>query len=112
MIVVLNLFDMVAGKESDYARYLRLVQPILDRHHAKVLLYGLTRAIYKGPCNQQYCGLIGYQSLKDLRAFSHDPDFLSIMPLRDNSTQNYVLTAIEDFPTMNDAANYLDGGGK
>ena len=112
MIVVLNLFDIVAGKEGDYARYLRLVQPILDRHHAKVLLYGLTRMIYKGPCNQQYCGMIGYQSLDDLRRFSHDPEFLGIMPLRDNSTRNYVLTAIEGFATMNDAAAYLENGGK
>jgi uncharacterized protein (DUF1330 family) len=103
---------MVPGKEHDYARYLRLVQPILDRHNAKVLLYGLTRMIYKGPCSQQYCGLIGYQSLDDLRRFSHDEDFLNIVPLRDNSTQNYVLTAIEGFPTMNDAANYLENGGE
>ncbi len=111
MIVVLNLFDIIPGKERDYAEYLRRVQPILDRYGAKVLLYGLARMVYKGPCSQQYCGLISYESLDDLRRLSHDPDFVRIMPLRDNSTQNYVLTAVEGFPTMNDAAEYLENGG-
>ncbi len=108
MIVVLNLFDLVPGKEADYARYLRAVQPILDRYGAKVLLYGLTRMVYLGACTQQYCGLIAYRSLDDLRRLSRDPQFLAIRSLRDESTTNYVLTAIEHFPTMNDAAEYLE----
>jgi len=112
VIIVLNLFDIVPGREKDYAQYLRRVQPILDRFEAKVLLYGLTRMIYKGNCTQQYCGLIAYQTLQDLRRLSHDPQFVEILPLRDNSTTNYVLTAIEGFPTMTDAAEYLENGGK
>jgi uncharacterized protein (DUF1330 family) len=108
VIVVLNLFDLVPGKEADYARYLRAVQPVLDRYGAKVLLYGLTRMVYLGACTQQYCGLIAYRSLDDLRKLSHDPEFLRIRPLRDNSTANYVLTAIEHFPTMKAAAEYLE----
>ena len=111
MIVVLNLFDIVPGREKEYAEYLRRVQPILDRYGAKVLLYGLTRMIYMGPCSQQYCGLIAYENLDDLRRLSHDPDFQAIRPLRDESTENYILTAIEGFPTMNDAAEYLEKGG-
>ena len=111
MIVVLNLFDIVPGREKDYAQYLRAVQPILDRYGAKVLLYGLTRMIYMGECTQEYCGIIAYQSLADLRGLSHDPDFVKIRPLRDGSTKNYVLTAIEGFPTMNDAAEYLERNG-
>ncbi|MCJ7544055.1 MAG: DUF1330 domain-containing protein [Phycisphaerae bacterium] len=111
MIVVLNLFDLVPGKEADYARYLRAVQPILDRYDAKVLLYGLTRMVYLGACTQQYCGLIAYRSLDDLRKLSRDPDFLKIRSLRDNSTLNYVLTAIEHFPTMKAAAEYLENTG-
>ena len=108
MVIVLNLFDIIPGKETDYAEYLRRVQPILDRFGAKVLLYGLTRMIYMGSCAQQYCGLIGYKSLGDLRELSHDPEFSQIRPLRDNSTTNYVLTAIEGFETMNDAADFLE----
>lgn len=108
MIVVLNLFDIVPGKETDYAEYLRRVQPILDRYGAQVLLYGLTRMIYMGNCAQQYCGMIGYPNLADLRKLSHDPEFNEIRPLRDNSTANYVLTAIEAFETMNAAAEYLE----
>jgi len=110
VVVVLNLFDIVPGKEKQYAEYLRRVQPILDRYGAKVLLYGLTRMVYMGGCNQQYCGLIGYHSLDDLRRLSHDPQFVEIRPLRDNSTRNYVLTAIEGFETMNAAAEYLENG--
>ena len=109
MIVVLNLFDIVPGKQKEYAEYLRRVQPILDRYGAIVLLYGRTRVVYMGACTQEYCGLIGYESLDDLRRLSHDPEFQQIRPLRDNSTANYVLTAIEGFPTMNDAAEYLEG---
>jgi len=112
VIVVLNLFDMVPGKEKDYATYLRRVQPILDRYGAKVLLYGLTRMIYMGECTQEYCGLIAYNSLTDLRKLSHDPEFLEIRPLRDNSTTNYVLTAIEGFPSVLDAATFLENGGR
>ncbi len=112
MIVVLNLFDIVPGRHKDYAEYLRRVQPILDRYRAKVLLYGLTRMIYMGSCNQEYCGLIAYESLADLRNLSRDPEFVAIRPLRDNSTRNYVLTAIEGFPTMNHAAEYLENGGR
>ena len=112
MIVVLNLFDIIPGKERQYAEYLRQVQPILDRYGAAVVLYGLTRMIYMGPCTQQYCGLIAYGSLDDLRKLSHDPEFLAIRPLRDHSTKNYVLTAIEGFPTMIDAAHYLENGGQ
>ncbi len=111
MIVVLNLFDIIPGRQKQYAEYLRKVQPILDRVGAKVLLYGLTRQVYKGACTQAYCGMIGYNSLNDLRQLSHDPDFMAIMPLRDNSTCNYALTAIEGFPTMLDAAAYLERNG-
>ena len=111
MIVVLNLFDIIPGRQQQYAEYLRRVQPILDRYQAQVLLYGLTRMIYMGPCTQQYCGMISYRSLDDLRKLSHDPDFVEIRPLRDNSTANYVLTAVEAFATMNDAAVYLENGG-
>lgn len=110
MIVVLNLFDIIPGREKDYAQYLRRVQPILDRVGAKVLLYGLTRAVHMGGAAQEYCGLIGYRSLDDLRALSHDPEFLQIRPLRDDSTTNYVLTTIEGFPTLNDAVDYLESG--
>ncbi|MFA6134463.1 MAG: DUF1330 domain-containing protein [Phycisphaerae bacterium] len=111
MIVVLNLFDLIPGKEAQYAEYLRRVQPILDRFGAKCLLYGLTKMVYMGPCTQQYCGLIAYKSLADLRKLSHDEEFAKIRPLRDNSTQNYILTAIEDFQTMLHAAEYLEKGG-
>lgn len=109
VIVVLNLFDIVPGKQKEYAEYLRRVQPILDRYEARVLLYGRTRLVYMGRCTQEYCGLIGYRELDDLRKLSHDPEFQAIRPLRDDSTKNYVLTAIEGFPTMNDAAEYLEG---
>ncbi len=111
MIVVLNLFDIIPGCQNQYAEYLRRIQPILDRYEAKVLLYGLTRMIYMGDCRQEYCGMIGYKSLRELRDLSHDPQFLEIRPLRDNSTKNYVLTAIEGFPTMLAAAEYLENGG-
>ena len=112
MIVVLNLFDVIPGREAQYAEYLRRVQPILDRYGARVLLYGQTRAVYMGDCTQQFCGLIAYQSLDDLRALSHDPEFNAIRPLRDHSTANYVLTAVEEFPTMNTAAEYLEALGR
>ena len=110
MIVVLNLFDIVPGRQGQYAEYLRRVQPILDRYGAKVLLYGLTRMVYKGDCAQEYCGLIAYRGLDDLRKLSHDPQFQEIIPLRDEATRNYVLTAVEDFPSMDAAAEYLENG--
>ena len=110
MIVVLNLFDIIPGRETDYARYLREVQPILDRHGAQVLLYGLTRMIYMGDCRQEYCGLIAYESLTSLRKLSHDPAFDEIRALRDKSTTNYVLTAIEGFASLGDAVKYLENG--
>jgi uncharacterized protein (DUF1330 family) len=112
MIVVLNLFDIIPGREKQYASYLRQVQDILDRHRARVLVYGRTRMIYKGDASQEYCGMIEYPSLRNLRDFSSDPDFQAIRPLRDESTKNYVLTAIQDFPTMNDAAEFLENGGR
>jgi uncharacterized protein (DUF1330 family) len=112
VIVVLNLFDIIPGREAEYARYLRRVQPLLDRYGAKVLLYGLTRMIYMGDCAQQYCGLIAYETLDDLRKLSHDPEFAAIRPLRDDSTRNYILTAVENFETMNHAAEYLENGGR
>lgn len=109
-MIVLNLFDIIPGREKDYAKYLRLVQPVLDRHRARVVLYGLTRMIYKGGVSQEYCGIIEYPSLRNLKKFSHDPEFEKIRPLRDESTKNYLLTAIQDFPTMDDAAEFLENG--
>ncbi len=111
MIFVLNLFDIVPGRSGMYAEYLRRVQPILERHGARIVLYGLTRKVYMGDCTQEYCGLIAYPSLSALRKLSHDADFQEIRPLRDRSTQHYVLTVIEDFETMNHAAEYLANGG-
>ena len=111
MIAVLNLFDIKPGKQLQYAEYLRRVLPILKRYHARILVYGQTRMLAMGNCTQQYCGLIGYKSLKDLRELSHDPEFIAIRSLRDESTMNYVLTTIEDFPTMADAIRYLENGG-
>ncbi len=110
-MIVLNLFDIIPGKEKNYAQYLRRVQPVLDRHRARVLVYGLTRMIYKGGVSQEYCGIIEYPSLRNLKQFSHDPEFEEIRPLRDDSTKNYLLTAIQDFPTMDDAAEFLENGG-
>jgi len=107
VIAVLNLFDIKPGCEAQYAEYLRRVQPILDRYGARVLLYGLTKMIFQGACSQEYCGLIAYESLNDLLKLSRDPEFLQIVPLRDQATRNYVLTAIEDFETMNHAVRYL-----
>ena len=112
MIVVLNLFDIVEGRESQYAEYLRRVQPILDRYGARILLYGMTKMIYMGDCTQEFCGLIAYPNLGELRALSHDSDFLAIRPLRDDSTKNYVLTAIDSFETLNDAVELLDNRAK
>jgi uncharacterized protein (DUF1330 family) len=111
VIVVLNLFDIVEGREKQYAEYLRRVQPILARHGARILLYGLTKMVYMGGAHQQYCGMIGYPGVEALKQFSHDPDFLEIRPLRDNSTANYILTAVEDFQTLNHAAEYLESRG-
>lgn len=108
MINVLNLFDIRPGEELHYADYLRRVQPILDRHGATVLLYGLTRMLYRGDANQEYFGLVQYPTLKALNAFSHDPEFEEIRPLRDNSTKNYILTVIEDFPQLDDAITHLE----
>ncbi len=108
MIVVLNLFDIIAGREKQYAEYLRRVQPILDRVGARVLLYGRTRFVYMGDCTQEYCGLIAYQSLDDLRRLSHDKEFNEIRSLRDDSTTHYVLTCIESFSSMMDAATDLE----
>jgi uncharacterized protein (DUF1330 family) len=108
VLVVLNLFDIRAGAESQYAEYLRRVQPILDRYGAKVLIYGLTRMVYMGPCTQEYCGVIAYPDMRRLKELSRDPEFLAIRPLRDESTRDYVMTAVEDFETMNHAAEYLD----
>ena len=82
MIVVLNLFDIIPGCEKQYAEYLRRVQPILGRHGAKILLYGLTRTVYLGRCQQQYCGLIGYPDMAALKGLSGDPEFRQIRPLR------------------------------
>ena len=110
MIVVLNLFDILPGRQGDYAEYLRRVQPILDRHEAKVLLYGLTRMIYMGDCMQEYCGIVAHPSVGALREFSHDEEFEAIRPLRDESTTNYVLTVIEDFGGLNAAVEYLTSG--
>ena len=110
MIVVLNLFDILGGREKQYAEYLRRVQPVLDRNNARILVYGRTRMVYWGGCTQEYCGLIGYPSLNDLRRFSRDPDFVAIRHLRDGSTRNYILTAIEEFPSMAAAAEFLENG--
>ena len=111
MVVVLNLFDILPGGEKQYAQYMRRVQAILNRHRARTLVYGRARMIFKGDCEQEYCGIIEYPSLRNLQQFSLDPEFEEIRPLRDDSTTNYILTAIEPFPTMDDAAEFLENGG-
>lgn len=108
MIIALNLFDIVPGKEATYAEYLRRVGPILERHHARVLFYGRTRARFLGSCGQEYCGIIAYEDPTDLVRFSHDPEFKEIKSLRDDSTRNYVLTVSEEV-ALADAI--LDLGG-
>ncbi len=96
MIIVLNLFDIVSGKEALYAEYLRRVGPVLERHHARVLFYGRTRARFLGSCSQEYCGLIAYEDPTDLARFSRDPEFIEIKRMRDGATRNYVLTVVEE----------------
>ena len=112
MIVILNLFDIIPGKEAEYAEYLRRIQPLLEQYRAKVLLYGQTRMVYMGTCPQQYCGLIAYESIDDLRDLSADPEFVEIRSLRDDCTENYVLTAVDAFETMQDAVKYLENTGQ
>lgn len=96
MVIALNLFDIIPGKEAMYAEYLRRVRPILERHHAHVLFYGRTRARFLGSCDQEYCGIIAYGDPTDLARFSHDPEFTEIKSLRDDSTRNYVLMIAEE----------------
>jgi len=112
LIVVLNLFDIIPGREKQYAEYLRRVQPILSRHGARILVYGLTRMVYFGDCKQQYCGLIGYPDIGAFKKFSHDPEFQEIRRLRDDSTTRYILIAVEDFETLNHAVAFLENGGR
>ncbi len=108
MIIVLNLFDLVPGKEVIYAEYLRRVGPILERHHARVLFYGRTRASFLGACSQEYCGLIAYEDPTDLARFSRDPEFIEIKSMRDGSTQNYVLTVVEEIGFAEAALGFVD----
>ena len=112
MLVVVNLFDIIPGREKDYTEYLRRVQPILKRYGAEVLQYGQTRMVYMGNCTQEYCGLVAYPDAKSLGKFSHDAEFKAIRPLRDDSTTNYVLTVIDRFDTLDDAIEYLDQVGE
>jgi len=112
LIVVLNLFDILPGKEREYADYLRRVQPLLERYGAKVLVYGLSRTVYMGSCDQRYCGLIGYPDLESLKRLSHDPEFHEIRSLRERSTTNYIMIALEDFETLNHAVEYLQNSGR
>lgn len=106
-LVVVNLFDIIPGRQGMYAEYLRRVQAILARHGARVVVYGQTRRVFWGDQSQQYCGLIEYASFKNLREFSQDPEFLEIRKLRDESTTNYLMSAIEPFPKLDDAVEYL-----
>lgn len=110
MIAVLNLFDVVAGREAMYAEYLRRVRPLLERHRARVLFYGAARARILGSCGQGYCGIIAYETPGDLCRFSRDPDFLELRRLRDGATANYVMIVLEGLP-MQDAAAQLAGEG-
>lgn len=96
MVIALNLFDIIPGKEAMYAEYLHRVRPILERHHARVLFYGRTRARFLGTCSQEYCGIIAYDGPDDLCRLSRDPEFVEIRSLRDASTRNYVLTIAEE----------------
>ena len=111
MLVVLNMFDIVPGREGDYAEYLRRVEPILDRYGAKVVMYGQTRMIYMGNCSQEYCGLVAYPDITSLRGLSHDAEFEAIRPLRDESTENYVLTVLEGFATLAEAIEHFTPPG-
>lgn len=108
MIIVLNLLDIIPGKEAQYAEYLRRVQPVLDRVGARVVCYGQTKFVHMGNCAQEFCGIIAYESMEALRRFSRDPEFKAIQPLRDGSTRNYVMATIEPFDTMMDAVHYLE----
>lgn len=109
MIVVLNLFDIVPGREADYAEYLRRVEPILARHGARVLVFGQTRMVHLGQCAQQWCGLIGYPDMAALRALSRDAEFRRIRTIRDEATTNYAMTTIEGYDALTDAIGLLDG---
>ena len=46
------------------------------------------------------------------RGEQFEPDFLAIRSLRDDSTTNYVLTAIESFDTLDDAIALLESRAK
>jgi uncharacterized protein (DUF1330 family) len=96
MIAVLNLFDIIPGKEATYAEYLHRVQALLERHGARILFYGRTKAVFRGQCAQDYCGIIAYDGMEQLRSFSEDPEFAELRILRDAATRNYVLTVIEE----------------
>jgi hypothetical protein len=72
------------------------------------MCYGLTKMIFTGQADQEYCGLIAYPDMKALTDLSRDPEFRRIVPLRDAATDNYVMTAIEDFETLNHAVDYLE----
>jgi uncharacterized protein (DUF1330 family) len=108
MLIALNLFDIIPGKEALYAEYLRRVAPILERNHARVLFYGRTRARFLGSCGQEYCGIIAYENPEDLCSFSRDPEFLEIRSLRDDSTRNYVLTVAEEIGLAEAAVQIAD----
>ena len=59
-------------------------------------------------CSDGLSNMIDDDSIAELRSLSQDPQFIEIRPLRDNSTANYVLTAVEGFETLRHAVAYLD----
>ncbi|MCD6364856.1 MAG: DUF1330 domain-containing protein [Planctomycetes bacterium] len=108
MISVLNLFDIVPGRQKQYAEYLRRVRPLLEKYGAKLLVYGQTRMVYMGNCTQEYCGIVSYPNVESLKGLSHDEQFKAIRLLRDDSTTNFVMTTIEEFKNIDAAIEHLD----
>ena len=98
MIAVLNLFNIRPDRAEQYQTYLQQVKPLLARHGAKILFYGVTRMVCLGQLPQQYCGLVLYPDMAALRALSHDPDFKRIQGLRDASTSDFEMVVLDETP--------------
>ena len=94
--------------KSPHAQYLGRCSRSWTVTGAKVLLYGLTRMIYMGECTQEYCGIIAYESLSP---WGFHAIRISWESARWGTSRDpLLLTAIEGFPTVSAAAEYLENG--
>jgi uncharacterized protein (DUF1330 family) len=96
MIYVLNLYDLIPGKEDQYRDYMRQAGPLLAKFGARpVVTAHAPLAMLEGDNERAHMIIVEFPDKSAFDEFYAAADAAKLHPLREGATRNYIWTVYD-----------------